>query len=1408
MTNSEVTDATASNAAVSPADDDVDVFADPTELPTELPAAFAALAAFDDPATAAAAARFHLVELRPNRALTDEEAERKHRAAVERGALCQQCPMYGSGLGPVMGEIRPGSRLCAVAEAPGEKEVLQGRPLVGWTGKQTRSALRAGGLEEPDISLTNTILCRPPDELSFEAHISVLKLEHKRAHRAFAKRAVVTAWAGASGPLDAASAVLSGAQSGLWATAPFPATLLLPTQACRPRLVHDLEEAKASNVMTLGGQALAAVTEVLGIRSSVGSLQRQHNAPVDLKPLGSPMGAEWLHVCYHPSFAGKDKREWFGTIIQGIVRGAQITTGGQEWQWPPPEQVNTDPTPDQIIEFCRRVRLQKAWLVVDIETSSLDRRHCFLRRVGLGAELDGKEEVMVVPFRHMDGKPWWEPHDVQRIGRAMREMFDDPNVELIGHNAASFDASVLIHKRLLSARNKHIWDTAVMHHDTSDNDLMHDLGFVTKRVGDVSLWKSDVDHKSVDNVDDPVLSAYCAKDVVAELRDFNALYERIDEEGNWSYYKTDHAIGPVLREAGDLGLVIDERQRGHFSQQLNWQTQRELYRWREHAGFVNPRSVPDLQELIYNDWGYKPVVVSEEAGFEIDEEAEAGSTSSGALIELMRSQDVSADHRAALNVLLEFRAFDKLRGTYVDGLHMNPLDSFGAELPAVHALQWNFENGEYKEAETIAPRREFSRLFTTYLNFVVPTGRKSTKPAVQNWPSIGKINTRAMVVAPPGHKIIIADYAQLEARIYAVIAHDQLLLRAFAEGKDIHSMNAASLLAKNVGEIDEWYKRIEYGPNGKAKDKKWTDASGENTDAISRSYWRTVAKRFCIAEGQRVLTDRGCVPIEQVRRTDRVWGGCEWVHHDGVIYQGVQEVITHDGLTATPDHKVWVEDGRKVQLGYAAICSLRLLQSGDGDRPVDVSRQLSTVDKLYATADASIHDRKEVQPRARDNHRRRYKKRCTVSRRARSAARRAAAARTRAGRDAIRSLGDTRTRMAVERPPTGPCPVCGRSRRSAVPDPASRVLRQPGRAEVDCMPLVRAPEASAGVAQEPYERGTTTLPKPKRFALHKLRRSWYRIPLQERARRGRVGLRQPWAAARYVSRPDRQRWALRAREPVLEQWLYQCHEQAECCDACRLEVLSGRVAIHAARCRKKGSSRYDPSRNPCGRSLLHRRARATLAPRKSAARAARRMRVYDLLNAGPRHRFTVENRVSGNCFLEIYGGEEGKLYSVVAGLRKKDGSGELEFPNLKMDDVHEWHENWHFLHPETQRWHANVHKFIRQHGYVEVPFLNRRRRYFPYGLSKKNAGPNMQIQGAGASIADRGLLQFAEAVPFYSLSDWTGLFLQVHDCLGAYVPAAHAERLANVLAECMSFEFGGVKFPAEALVIDRWSKEK
>lgn len=202
---------------------------------------------------------------------------------------------------------------------------------------------------------------------------------------------------------------------------------------------------------------------------------------------------------------------------------------------------------------------------------------------------------------------------------------------------------------------------------------------------------------------------------------------------------------------------------------------------------------------------------------------------------------------------------------------------------------------------------------------------------------------RTALEAPPGKRFIVADFSAIEARVIAWLAGEEWEMKAFAEGKDIYCATASAMFGVPV---------VKHGVNGELRQKG------------------KVAVLACLAEGQEVLTDRGLIPIEKVTLKDRVWDGENFVTHAGVVYKGTKEVMTYDGLTATPDHLVWIAgESRPVRFEDAAR-GAHLVQTGDGWRAIRLgkSHQLrkKMVKKLARhTKTARVYDIRNAGP----NHR-------------------------------------------------------------------------------------------------------------------------------------------------------------------------------------------------------------------------------------------------------------------------------------------------------------------------------------------------------------------------------------------------------------------------------------------------------
>jgi len=102
------------------------------------------------------------------------------------------------------------------------------------------------------------------------------------------------------------------------------------------------------------------------------------------------------------------------------------------------------------------------------------------------------------------------------------------------------------------------------------------------------------------------------------------------------------------------------------------------------------------------------------------------------------------------------------------------------------------------------------RVHTNYSQAVAITGRlSSNEPNLQNIPvrnAEGR-RIREAFVAAPGHVIVSADYSQIELRIMAHISGDAAMLKAFADGEDIHRATAAEIFGIAPDEVQSEQRR-------------------------------------------------------------------------------------------------------------------------------------------------------------------------------------------------------------------------------------------------------------------------------------------------------------------------------------------------------------------------------------------------------------------------------------------------------------------------------------------------------------------------------------------------------------------------------------------------------------------------
>lgn len=326
----------------------------------------------------------------------------------------------------------------------------------------------------------------------------------------------------------------------------------------------------------------------------------------------------------------------------------------------------------------------------------------------------------------------------------------------------------------------------------------------------------------------------------------------------------------------DRGIKIDTALASAAHRQYEANKARDLARVKEITGLDNPNSVQQFKGWLADQ------------GFEME------SIDKAHVAELLERDDLPDEVReaverkqlAALSAATKYiiaqgstNSDGRLRGT-IKYSNANTGRMTGVTLSPHNLPRDHFTDTE-GEHDTEAEQAAIDKLLAG-----VHVGSEDLKKLV-----------RPLLMGP----FTVSDYSAIEARLTAWAAGEDSVLESFRNGEDIYVATAERMGGEKAGFDRQRGKSATLG---------------------------------CIAEGSLVLTDRGLVPIEKVGIADKVWDGIEFVRHDGVVYKGQKEVMFWDGLTATPDHKVWAsfEGGTQVvQLDYAASHSARLVRTGYGE---------------------------------------------------------------------------------------------------------------------------------------------------------------------------------------------------------------------------------------------------------------------------------------------------------------------------------------------------------------------------------------------------------------------------------------------------------------------------------------------
>ena len=406
----------------------------------------------------------------------------------------------------------------------------------------------------------------------------------------------------------------------------------------------------------------------------------------------------------------------------------------------------------------------------DTETTSTDARTA--RLVGMSfATAPGKAWYVAVPSHLL---PTETPPPAQDLFEAARPAgeghgaaltfvatfaaaFADPGKTLVAQNA-KFDITVL--SRYGIRFGSTVRDTMLEHY-VLDAAAFHNMDFlareylgydpipITRLIGE---RKRGEQQRNMADLPPEDVRDYAAEDADVTLQLDEVLRPKVAEAGALQALKeSEEPLVPILSEMERVGVKIDTAALRTYGFELDREivSLAEAIRATAADPDLNIDSPKQLGELLFGKLGLDPSAKKTSTG--------QYSTDEKTLLKVI-------DAHPVVRQILEYRAWAKLKSTYVDKLPqcIDPLDG---------------------------------RVHTTFAQALTETGRlSSSDPNLQNIPirtERGKMIRAAIVPRDADHVLVSADYSQIELRIMAAMSGDETMLDAFAHGADIHRETAA-----------------------------------------------------------------------------------------------------------------------------------------------------------------------------------------------------------------------------------------------------------------------------------------------------------------------------------------------------------------------------------------------------------------------------------------------------------------------------------------------------------------------------------------------------------------------------------------------------------------------------------------
>lgn len=430
-------------------------------------------------------------------------------------------------------------------------------------------------------------------------------------------------------------------------------------------------------------------------------------------------------------------------------------------------------------------KLQQATLfAVDTETDALDPMVANLVGISFGLE---NGEACYIPLAHKGEMSEPQQNDLfaeasepaidllpdqlskAAVLKALKPILENATIQKVGQNI-KYDLTIFARNGI--ALQGVAFDTMLESY-TLNSTGRHNMDDLADRyLGHQTIPFEEVagkgkNQKTFDQITIEQATEYAAEDADITMKLHQVLSAELAKEPQLVklFEQIEMPLVSVLSRVERNGVLIAPQLLRQHSIEIEQRLAELEQQVHTEAGEVfNLASTKQLQEVLFNKLGL-PILKKTPKG--------APSTNEEVLEELAQM-----GHQVPV-LLMEHRGLSKLKSTYTD------------KLPQMI-------------------NKQTGRVHTSYHQAVTATGRlSSSDPNLQNIPIRNEQGRRIRqaFIAREGYKIVAADYSQIELRIMAHLANDQNMIKAFAEGKDIHRSTAAEIFGVPLDEVTSEQRR-------------------------------------------------------------------------------------------------------------------------------------------------------------------------------------------------------------------------------------------------------------------------------------------------------------------------------------------------------------------------------------------------------------------------------------------------------------------------------------------------------------------------------------------------------------------------------------------------------------------------